>query len=259
MLNPIIQKLLASCCVIVILLIAVIGKAYAVPPLVAGDVPTADKKHLEWFIGTRYQKTDSVERQLPFTELVYGLSDRQEITFEIPYLSLEAHQGFGDAVLGTKYQFLKEANSYPGVAGSFEWKLINGRQAKGLGTGATEYDFRLRMQKTWGWFTGLGNLGYTLVGEPEENGVRQKRRNVLFTAFAQDFEISSKTKLLSEIYWKNSDEPDESNRLAGDIGFKHHLLSHLSIHAAIGKSLRSEELGGPKLRVYTGIKLEPSF
>lgn len=228
----------------------------AVPPLVAGDVPTADKNHVELFIGFRFQKVDDIERQIPFTELVYGISDRQEITFEIPYLLFDGEYGFGDAVLGTKFQFIKEADRIPGVAGSFELKLANANQTKGFGTGAKEYDIRLRAQKNWAWFTGLINLGYTFVEEPEVNGVHQERRNVLFTAFAQEFEIHPRTKVLSEIYWKGSDEPGGPNRFAFDVGFKHHLFKHLALHAAVGKSLREDNIGGPDLRVYAGMKIE---
>lgn len=231
-------------------------KVEAVPPLVAGDVPTADKNHVEWFIGMRYQKTDSIERQIPFTELVYGISERQEITFEIPYLSIDGNHGFGDAVLGTKFQFIKEAERIPGVAGSFELKLDNGSQTRGLGTGAKEYDLRLRSQKSWAWFTGLINIGYTFVGEPNVDGVHLRRDNVLFSAFAQEFEIDPKTKILSEIYWRNSDEPGDPDRFAFDVGFKYRLFPNLAVHAAIGKSLREDNIGGPDLRVYAGVKME---
>jgi hypothetical protein len=44
--------------------------------------------------------------------------------------------------------------------------------------------------------------------------------------------------------------------MAGDIGFKHRFSPNLSVHAAIGKSLRNDDRGGPKLRVYAGIKLD---
>lgn len=229
---------------------------FAVPPLVVGDAPTADKSHIEWYIGTRYQKTGDIEREIPSTELVYGITNRQEFTFEIPYMSLQGVQGFGDAVLGTKYQIFLEKNKSPGIAASFELKLSNASQRKGLGTGALDYDLRLRTQKTVGVFTTIGNLGYTIVGEPEVNGVRQNRRNVMFAAFAPMVRMFPKTVLLSEIYWENSDEPGEPNRFAGDIGLTQRLSSHLDVHGALGKSLRSGNRGGPSYRLYTGIKLE---
>ena len=215
-------------------------------PLVAGDVPTADKNHVEIYLGMGYQETGGIERQLPFAEVVYGLTERQEITLEIPYLSADGQHGFGDAVLGTKYLILHETDQRPGVAGSFELKLANGDASRGLGTGALEYEFRLRGQKTLGFFTVLVNAGYTITDQGD----------VVFLAFAQDFRVSARLALLSELYWRNSAGSGEPDRLAGDVGFKFHLVRHLDVHAAVGKSLRSASRGGPARRVYAGIKLE---
>ena len=44
----------------------------APPPMITGDVPTADKGRFELYTGLRYQESESGEPglQLPFTELV---------------------------------------------------------------------------------------------------------------------------------------------------------------------------------------------
>ena len=228
----------------------------AIPPLVMGDVPTADVGCYELFVGTRFQKTGGIERQVPFTELVYGVSDRQEVTFEIPIISGDAGTGFGDAVVGTKYMFVKESAHRPGIACSFELKTANGDVAQGLGSGGEDFDVRLRAEKSWGWFTGLLNAGYTFIGEPAVAGVRQDRRDQRFYAFGQEWKISGKTKLLSEIYWKSNDTPGDPHRFAFDVGFKHKLRKDLAVHAAIGESLRDGEVGGPRQRIYAGVKFD---
>jgi len=139
-------------------------RCFAPPPLVTGDVPTADKHTFEWYVGGRYQESESGKpsRLLPFTELVYGLTDKQELTFEIAGLSTGHEYGLNDAVVGTKYVFLEETELRPGVAGSFELKLPTGDKDRGLGSGEFDYDLRLRTQKTWGWFTAL--LTVSLIG-----------------------------------------------------------------------------------------------
>lgn len=235
--------------------------SFAVPPLVSADVPTADKGHAEVYLGYKEQDTGDIERETPTDEVVLGISSWQELTVEAPYVSLTpdgggSRTGFGDVTLGTKMMFLRETESRPGAAVSFETKLDNADPKKGLGSGAVDYDVRFRTQKAMGWFTAFGNVGYTFVGEPVINGLRQDRRNVWFLAFAQGYRIAPKTSLLSEVYWKNSDTPGEPSRFAGDIGFKHDLRSWLQVHATVGKSLRDGNLGGPKLRVYAGLKLE---
>ena len=139
-------------CLLSVLLLLPVPRCFAPPPLVTGDVPTADKEAFEWYVGARYQESESGKpsRLLPFTELVYGLTDRQELTFEIAGLSANHEYGISDAVLGTKFIFLKEAESRPGIAGSFELKLPTGDESRGLGSGEFDYDLRLRAQKTWG-------------------------------------------------------------------------------------------------------------
>src|SRR5688572_21189240 len=114
--------------VIPLVLITSVFPLYAPPPMVTGDVPTANRQTFEWYVGGRYQESESgnPSRLLPFTELVYGLTDRQELTFEIAGLSVDHEYGISDAVVGTKFVFLKETEKRPGIAGSFELKLPTG-------------------------------------------------------------------------------------------------------------------------------------
>jgi hypothetical protein len=227
----------------------------AVPPLESGDVLPADKGSFELYMGMRYEdEGTSINRLLPADEFVYGISDRQEITFELPYVSQGGQRGFGDVTLGTKYMFVKETKFLPGISSTFEWKLDNGSFPRGLGTGAFNYDFRAIAQKTWGHFTGLWNLGYTIIGEPEVNGVSEKRKNVWFTSFAQEYELTTKLKWLSEIYLETADEPGTSNRLAADAGFEYKIREDFKVHGTIGRSLRRGSEGGPDLRFYVGFE-----
>jgi len=240
------------------LLLGFAPRCFAPPPLVTGDVPTADKQTFEWYVGGRYQESESGKpaRLLPFTELVYGLSDRQELTFEFAGLSVGHEYGINDAVVGTKFVFLKETERRPGIAGSFELKLPTGDKDRGLGSGEFDYDLRLRAQKTWGWFTAIGNVGYTFVTDPEFGGVRQSAENEWLAAFGQEWQVARRTKLLSELYFVSREEPGGPNRLAANVGFKHKLLDNLSVHSAFGKSIRVGNRGGPDLHVYAGLKWE---
>ena len=137
-------------------LVALAGAArlYAVPPLVSGDVPTAEKEEFELYLGVQYESMpDSITRALPTLELNYGIIDGLEMTFQIPWLSEGGEHGFGDFVTGPKYVFLKETKTRPGIAGSFELKVPTVSSSRGLGTGAFDENLLLRVQKNWGWFT----------------------------------------------------------------------------------------------------------
>ena len=231
---------------------------FAPPPLVTGDVPTADYQRFELYTGFRYQESESGmrSRQLPFTEFVYGLTERQELTFETAYVSENHEDGFSDIVLGTKFQFVIESTNRPGIAGSFELKLPTASERKGLGDGEFDYDLRLRAQKTFGWFTAIANAGYTFLTDPEFGGVETTKDNVWFLSFAQEYEVAENTRVLSEIYWVTREEPGEPNRLAANVGFKQKLFKDFTVHGSIGKSLREGNRGGPDIRAYLGFKYE---
>jgi hypothetical protein len=231
-------------------------QCFAPPPLVTGDVPTAPKGGFEWYLGFRYQDTGSVERRLPHSELVYGLTEWWEFSVESPYLSRDGEDGFADVTLATKAVALTETGHRPAIGASYELKLDNGDAELGLGSGGFEHDFRLRAQKTFGWFTPIVNFGYVLVPDAEIGGLKAPRRDVWRASFAQEWEVAQKTKLLSEIYWRTSDEPGGAARFAWNAGFKHKLRDNVTIHGAVGESLRDGNSGGPDLRVYAGLKWE---
>jgi hypothetical protein len=229
---------------------------YAPPPLITGDVPTADRGRFELYTGIRYQDTGTIQRQLPHVELVYGIADRWEISAEGNYLSREGAHGADDFTLATKTVLVAETASTPALGASYEFKFHNGNAARGLGSGGEEHDFRLRGQKTFGSVTPILNVGYVLVPDVTILGRRNARQDVWRASLAEEFGLTKQTKLLSEVYWRTADEPGDTHRLGWNVGFKHTIRESLSVHAAIGESLRSTNRGGPRLRVYFGFKYE---
>jgi hypothetical protein len=234
--------------------LALAGHLAAVPPLLSGDVPTAEKETFEIYSGLIYESADHViERQFPLIELVYGLSDRHEITFEIPNLSLQGAHGFGDVVLGTKYMFLKETKTLPGISGTFELKLPTASTSRGLGGGAYDFDLRIPFEKMWGWFTARGNVGCTFLGTPRFNDGSVRRDRVWFASYSQGYQVTRKTKLLSEVYLETGEESGQPNRFAANVGFEQELTHDLIFQAAVARSLREDQRGGPDVRVYVGL------
>jgi hypothetical protein len=231
-------------------------RTFAPPPLVTGDVPTADKGTFEWYLGA-LRDADGASKQelfLPYSELVYGLSSRQEINFVVAGLHADHEYGVNDAVIGTKFVFLQETARRPGIAGSFELKLPTGNESRGLGSGEFDYNLLLRSQKTWGPFTAIVNGGYTFVTPPPSGGEPDMTENVWLLSFAQGWQLAKRTQLLSEIYFESRGERGEPDRVAANLGFSHELSENLVFHSAIGRSLRQDARGGPDLRAYAGIK-----
>ena len=231
-------------------------RCYAPPPMVTGDVPTPDQGTFESYIGMLYQKNGGIERNLPFMELVYGLTEVWEVSGELPLVSTEGHYGPGDFALGTKYVFVQEKEKWPGIAGRYEIKFDNGNAEEDLGTGGYEHLLRLQSQKTFGWFTPIVNFGGIIVPDVDIGGKHEARKNVLLANFEQQWRLARNTKLLSEINWKTSDTPGEPYRLAWNVGFQQKLCDGLFVHGSGGSSFRAHNEGGPDVRLYVGLEYD---
>lgn len=235
------------------LLTAIPEPALAIPPLVSGDVPTAGKGIYELFVGYLLEQKSGVKTHtLPFSELVYGFSDRQEFTLETPLLvrdgPADSALGFGEVVLGTKYRLLGNPRTDSGLSASLEVKLPTGNRTRGLGSGATDVDLRAR----GGWEVGPEvvylNLGHTWVGEAEN----ERRENTWFYSGVWDHPLRPKLRVLTEVYGKTSPNPGGPTRLAATIGMKWLVWSQQQFHFSLGRSLREHSEGGPDLRLYLG-------
>lgn len=231
-------------------------RLYAPPPLITGDVPTADRRCFELYTGFRYQDTGRIQRQVPHVELIYGFAERWEASVEANYLSRAGQRGFDDLTLATKTVLLTETPTQLGLGASYEFKMDNGNAERGLGSGGFEHDLRLRAQKSFGPITPIVNVGYVLIPDVTINGRQSARQDVWRASLAQEWAITKKTKLLGEVYWRTADEPGDPHRLGWNVGFKHKARENLSFHAAIGESLRQANRGGPNLRAYAGLKFE---
>jgi hypothetical protein len=228
--------------------------ARAVPPLVTDDAEVAEKDVFEIYAGYDYESGGgTITRQLPTTEIDYGIIDRVELNLEMPYLSTDGVTGWGDIALGFKWVALEETKTRPMIAASFEWKLANASVSRGLGTDRFDYEFLIPVQKTWGRFTGMVNFGLDFLGDPRIDGVTEPRNNVWFFGFAQRYKLNDKTTLLSEIYTRRAEEPGLPNVFAANVGFEREIRHGLALQASIGRSLREAGAGGPDLHVYVGL------
>ncbi|MBI5771238.1 MAG: hypothetical protein HZA93_25920 [Verrucomicrobia bacterium] len=237
-------------------LFAFAARCPAPPPLVTGDVPVADPGTFELYAGFRYQDTGRIERQVPHVELVYGLTERWEVSTETNYLSRTGRRGFDDLTLATKALLVAKTPASPMLGASYELKLANSDAARGLGSGGREHELRLRAQQTFGALTPVLNVGRVLVADVTIGGAGAPRQDAWRASFAQEWQLVPATKLLGEIHWRTADEPGETHRLGWNAGLKRRLPAGLSAHAAVGGSLRPGDRGGPALRVYTGLKWE---
>lgn len=239
---------------VIVVLIASTSSAVATPPLVSGDVPTAQKGVLELYLGYQYLRDDeATEHELPGLELIYGLSCRHEISLETPFFLLDRPSGstfgLGDVELGTKYRLRGKPESDAGASLFAAVKLPTGSRRRGLGSGATDFELEAR----WGWVIGREsvylNLGRSWLGEGGS-------LDPWFYSGVWEHPVRENLNLLAEIYRETRDERGSPNTLASTLGMKWQFREKQRLNVSIGRSLRTGARSGPELRVYTGVKLE---
>jgi len=236
------------CCLLAVSLAE--GPTCAIPPLVSGDIPTADHGTYELFFGYVLKDGGAVtEEEIPFWELVYGLTNVQELTIEAPIVRRDdlpgTTTGVGDVIIGTKYRLIGEPAADSGLSASLEVKLPTGDEQRGLGSGAVDVDLRARGGLEFGREVVYFNLGHSWVGE-------EGRDNTWFYSAVWDHPVRRNLRLLTEVYGKTASESGTPNTLAGTVGIKWRLPHRQQLQASIGRSLRHDTAGGPDLRVYAG-------
>lgn len=140
---------------------------------------------LDYSSGKYGQAEDTKITYVPFT----GKYEVNRWTFKatVPYIQIEGpanvtpdsrvvvngarpvrskESGLGDTVLGASYNALSnlEQQLYIDVGGKV--KLPTADEAKGLGSGKTDYSIYTDVYKTQGNITWLGTLGYKIFGDP---------------------------------------------------------------------------------------------
>lgn len=108
--------------------------------------------------------------------------------------------GFGDVKGYAKYLFLKEGDYYPALATKYILKIPTTTDSKGLSTGEVDHTIKLLASKGIGKSEIDFNLGYTLVGEPND----KVYANRVSYAFAFQYPVAKKVILTAEIDGKTN-------------------------------------------------------
>jgi hypothetical protein len=116
-----------------------ICRAQAGPPFLSNDPGTPGDTN--WEINIAAMPTlarGSASYQLPQIDLNYGLGERIQLTFEVPYeLEINSgqpmHSGWSNAITGAKWRFLDQGeegwqvSTFPQIeSGASTWKQLNG-------------------------------------------------------------------------------------------------------------------------------------
>ncbi len=202
--------------------------------------------HLRWRNGD--------EEHLLLAAAIYGLTDRLELSLEIPHLIRDpadddSHAGIADVSLVGKYLLLRETETRPALAVKGVVKTNSGNAEQGLGSGDWDVGGAVAVSKTLGRLALHAMLGYTVVGDGGNDDVR----NIALYGVAADYRVTGAFHLVAEV--AGNQHPDRTVRtdpVSVLVGVTYALLESWVIDAGVRRGVTRS---APAWDVFTGLSL----
>lgn len=191
-------------------------KAFPCRPLKTEDTGTTPcgKPALE--LSLEFSRLENNDKEYALCSVFnYGLTDRLDVGFEIPLVFLNpsdgnSEKGLGDIVLRMKYRLVDETDFHPGFLIKPTFKVPNGNDNKGLGSGKSDAGILLVLSKTFGNFATYLNTGYNMLDLPKDKFWSD---NTIFFGLGFSQPVNKRFSLLGELTYEpnfNSQRSDDT-------------------------------------------------
>lgn len=222
------------------------------PPLITDDTGTPGSGNWEInFSATMQKQPGACSWEAPLLDLNYGLGDRFQLTYDVPWVFLSetdqsTQNGLGNSKVGAKWRFLDQGEK--GVALSvFPQLTFNNPTSaarRGLVEQGTELFLPWEMTKSFGPVKAGTELGYALSSHEQ---------NSWAAGLAAGFPATEKLELVGEIRGTAAQDLHDQD-VAGNIGFRRKLTENLSLLFSIGRSLWTSGGERTEAMTYLGIQ-----
>ncbi len=222
------------------------------PPLITDDPGTPG--HGNWEVNlafTAEKRRRERSYESPLLDINYGVGERIQLKYEVPWLILDekgrhTSAGLGNSALGVKWRFFDQDKQgidmsvYPQLEfnnshSSFDRGLVE----KGMG-----FVLPVQLQKSWGAFSLNPELGYVL---------REYNENEWIYGLAMGYQASSTLELLGEISG-TADQDFENDELVFNIGARWDLNETSTFLISAGRSFRDSASNEPEFLLYAGMQ-----
>ena len=226
------------------------ARAEAGPPMLTDDPGTPGDGHWEMnFAWTSERAADSHHDELPLADINYGVGERLQLKFEMPWAvdSGRSNNGFGNALVGVKWRFFD-----PGVYG---WQISTYPQVgflppalhhAGSAESGVSHLLPLEVQRDFGTF----DAGFEIGREWSS----QDRGDGWIAGIDIGHKFSERFALIGELYDKTVGGGD-AHELVFNVGARRTLAEHFTLLASLGTDI--ENTIGPRNRwlSYLGLQL----
>ena len=223
------------------------------PPLITDDPGTPGDGNWEINIAFTAEKRRTVRSyETPILDINYGLGDRIQLKYEVPWLVLNesganTKDGIGNSVFGLKWRFFDQDTKgidmsvYP----QLEFNNSHSSVDRGLVDKGMGFILPIQLQKSWGAISLNPELGYVF---------REYNEHEWIYGLAMGYQASSDLELLAEISGTTGQD-FEDDELVFNLGARCELSETYTLLVAAGRSFRSAASGEPEFLLFTGIQL----
>jgi hypothetical protein len=230
-----------------VLLSSVDANAGAGPPLLTDDPGTPGDGHWEInFAWTSERTADAESNEVPLVDINYGVGDRVQLKFEMPWVADTGHgnNGFGTALAGVKWRFLDQGedgwqvSTYPQI----EFLPPGLHHADSADSGVA-YLLPIEVQRGFGAFDAGFEIGRRLAPAGDDGWI---------AGIAMGRKITERFDLLGEVH---DETAGGTHELVFDLGARAALSEHLTLLASLGGDI--DNTMGPRNRwvSYLGLQL----
>jgi hypothetical protein len=223
-----------------LLLIMLMGSAYAGPPFLTDDTDIASYKQLQVYV---YSNTDTNPDgsvfQAPALELDWGFAPNFEMSISgggalsLPKDGPNAF-GIGDTDFSLGYRFIQETANHPSVAFIPLITVPSGDKTRGLGNGDIITQLPLWLQKSFNNWTIDTGGGYNINPEPG-------MYNNAFCGFLLQNQINNKLSLGGELFYQGAQSSSQGTYTVLNVGGSYNLTPQFSILFSVGNSIAGQQ------------------
>jgi hypothetical protein len=214
-------------------------RAQGSPPLITDDPGTPGPGHWEINLGVSTERRPG-ERlsELPLIDLNYGIGDRWQLKYEVPFLRLSedgagSESGLGNSEVGVKWRFFDAGEKGLSVSVYPQLEFNNPGSSsddKGLVEHGSTFVLPFQFEKEIGPFTVVGEIGR----EFHSGG------GAWFYGIAAGHQISEKVEIAVELAGAGSSHLDRT-QLTANVGVVVDLSERTSVMFSVGRELHNHE------------------
>lgn len=201
------------------------------------------------FAWTSERAPDSHRDELPLADINYGLGDRVQLKFEMPWVVESGHgsDGFGNALLGVKWRFFDQGadgwqvSTYPQIG--FLPPALH--RATSAVSGVSRL-LPLEVQRNFGEFDAGFEIGREWTTQTGDDG--------WIAGIDVGHKFSGRFELIGELHDETTDD-NAAHELVFNVGARRTLSEHFTLLASLGTDLDNTIEARNRWVSYLGLQL----